>query len=302
MTGMTDGYPDLAGLALLAEVDLAGSVGAAAARFGISQPAASQRIRALERHLAVALVERRTTGSRLTPEGTVVVEWAAPLLAAAAEFHAGVDTLSDQGGHRVRVAASLTVADYLLPRWLVALRQLLPDVTVSLRPGNSEAVVSAVRSREVDLGFVEGPDAPPGVRARVVADDDLLVVVSPRHPWAARTEPIGAAQLARAPLVLREQGSGTRHVLDRALAAHGLTADPLMHLGSTTAIKHAVRDGGYATVISRLAVADELAAHDLVAVPVAGIDLHRRIRAIWRASTPPREAAGALLAISATSA
>lgn len=300
MSGRVDRFPDLAGLALLTEIDAAGSVGAAAAQFGISQPAASQRIRALERDLGTQLIERRTTGSRLTASGAVIVEWAGPLLAAASEFTAGAATLSGRGGEHVRVAASLTMADYLLPRWLLALRQLLPDVSVALQPGNSEAVVQAVVAGDADLGFVEGPDAPRGVHSRVVADDDLVVVVGPEHPWARRAEPISAAELARAPLVLREESSGTRRVLDRALAEHGLAPDPLMVLGSTTAIKQAVRDGGYATVLSRLAVADEVAAGELVAVPASGVDLGRKLRAIWRTVSPPRGAAGTLLSISAT--
>jgi DNA-binding transcriptional LysR family regulator len=299
MSPRADRHPDLTGLALLTEVGSAGSVGAAAARFGISQPAASQRIRSLERDLGVALVERRTTGSRLTAAGAVIVEWAAPLLTAAAEFSAGAATLSAEGANHVRVAASLTVADYLIPRWLLSLRQLLPDVSVSLQPGNSEAVTHAVRTGEADLGFVEGPDAPSGVCSRPVADDDLVVVVGPGHPWWARTTPVTAQELARAPLVLREESSGTRRVFDHALAEYGLAPDPLMELGSTTAIKQAVRVGGYATVLSRLAVAEELAAHELAAVPTEGVDMHRKLRAIWRPATPPHGAAGALLAISA---
>jgi len=296
---MIDQYPDIAGLALLAEVSAAGSVGAAAARFGISQPAASQRIRALERALGVILLDRRATGSRLTTAGSVVLDWAAPLLAAASEFTAGAATLSAEGANHVRITASLTVADYLLPKWLQSLRRLFPDVSVSLQAGNSEVVARAVRDGAADIGFVEGPEAPSGLRSRAIADDVLVVVVGASHPWAQRMTPITATELARAPLVLREESSGTRGVLDHALAELGLAPEPIMELGSTTAIKQAVRDGAYATVISRLAVEAELGTGELVEVRVEGVDLGRRIRAVWRRTSPPRGLAGALLAISA---
>ena len=307
MPGRIEGFPDLVGLALLTEIASAGSVGAAAERLGVSQPAASQRIRNLERDLGIPLIERRATGSRLTPAGTVIVEWAAPLLAEAAEFSASAAILPADRANRMKVAASFTIADYLLPGWLLSLRQLLPDLSVSLQLGNSDGVTRAVKAGEAELGFVEGPDAPHGVRSRVVADDELVVVVAPNHPWAVRGgagdrhrgAPLSATELAIAPLVLREETSGTRRVFDVALAAHSLEAAPVMELGSTSAIKQAVASGAYATVLSRLAVERELAAGDLVALRVDGMSLARKLRAIWRAATPPRGAAGALLTISA---
>lgn len=300
MARRIDDLPDLIGLTLLTRVDAAGSIGSAAAQFEISQPAASQRLRTLERSLGVRLLERHATGSRLTSAGTLIVEWASPLLAAAAQFHASATTLTGEGSPIVRVAASLTMADYLLPRWLLSLRRLAPDASVALQPGNSEAVVRAVTGGEADLGFVEGPEAPGGVRSRAIADDVLVVVVGTGHPWAGRQTAVEAAELAQAPLVLREESSGTRRVLDHALAEHGLASNPLLVLGSTTAIKQAVRAGTHATVLSRLAVAEELASGILVAVPTQGIDLRRKLRAIWRPAAVPRGAAGALLAISVT--
>lgn len=300
MPRLIDQYPDIAGLALLASVDAAGSVGAAAARFGISQPAASQRIRALERSMGITLIERRSTGSRLTAAGSLVLDWAEPLLTAAAEFGAVAGGLS-AAPRRVRIAASLTVADYLLPKWLGALRHVLPDASVAVQANNSEAVMRAVRDSAADIGFVEGPEAPRGLRSRAVTEDVLAVVVGTSHPWARRTTPVSVEDLADAALVLREENSGTRRVLDRALAEHGITLQPVMELGSTTAIKQAIRDGAFASVISRMAIEAELESGQLIEVPAAGIDLRRRIRAIWRPTAPPQGVTGALLAI-ATSA
>src|SRR5690349_18666351 len=151
------GVPDPAALALLVAVAETGSVGRAAQRAGITQPAASLRLRALERRLGLVLLHRSPTGSRLTPAGSTVVDWARPILDAAAAFNRGVAALRVQRHDELRVAASLTVADHLVPGWLLALHHALPDLAVALQVGNSERVAELVRAEEVDLGFIEGP-------------------------------------------------------------------------------------------------------------------------------------------------
>ncbi|MGK5643173.1 LysR substrate-binding domain-containing protein, partial [Streptomyces sp. URMC 126] len=101
------------------------------------------------------------------------------------------------------------------------------------------------------------------------------------HPWARRRAPLTRAELAATPLILRESGSGTRQVLDAALAAENGPAEPLLELASTTAVKAAVVSGAGPSVLSELAVGDELAARRLVEVSVAGLSLRRDLRAVW---------------------
>ncbi|MCX5425547.1 LysR substrate-binding domain-containing protein [Streptomyces sp. NBC_00078] len=224
--GLPPETPELKVLELLVSVAETGSLGRAAARHGMSQPAASMRISALERRLRLVLLERSSTGSRLTPAGTAVVEWALPVLDAARALVSGVAALhADQQG-RLRIAASMTIADHRVPGWLITLRARLPQVRVALRVGNSAQVTDMVRSREADLGFVEGPRAPDGLRSRTIAEDELVVVVAPGHPWARRRQPLPLRTLAATPLIVREQGSGTRDAVWEVLrrsAAH----DPL---------------------------------------------------------------------------
>lgn len=291
--------PNLDALSLFVSVSEEGSVGAAARRWGVSQSAASQRLKALERDLGVILLHRRTSGSVLTAAGEVILEWASPLVQAGAIFQGHVTTLSEGLPDRLTIGASLTVAEYLMPGWLTALRQRLPRVDVSLIPANSEAITALVRSRAVGLGFIEGPVPPTGVRCRDVRSDELVLIVAPSHRWATRQKAVGAAELVASELVLREPGSGTREVLDLSLDAHGLKVRPAMQLGSTTAIKAAVGAGFGASVLSRLSVQGELDRGTLVAVPTPDLDLARSIRAIWPSSRRPVGASGALLAISA---
>ncbi|NJP45902.1 LysR family transcriptional regulator [Actinacidiphila epipremni] len=290
--------PDLGAMELLMAVARLGSLGRAARELGISQPAASGRMRALERQLGVALVRRSTGGSALTEEGAVVTEWARRVLEAAADFDAGARALRGRRDSRLRVAASMTVAEYLLPGWLTALHARHPGTAVSLAAGNSVVVAQQVAAGEADLGFVEGLDVPAALDAAVIGRDRLLVVVAPGHPWAARRRPLPAAELAATPLLLREEGSGTRQVLDAALTAHGgPPAVPLLELASTTAVKSAAVGGAGPAVLSELAVADELSAHRLAAVPVAGLDLRRALRAVWPAGHRPAGPARDLLAL-----
>ncbi len=289
--------PDLGALELLLAVVRLGSVGRAAAELGVTQPAASARIRSMERQVGVALLERSPRGSRPTEAGVLVAGWARQVVDAAEALDAGLSALRERRDGRLRVVASLTVAEYLMPGWLVALKSVRPDVAVTLRTANSTQVAEQVRGGEADLGFVEGRRTPAGLNGAAVAADNLVVVVSPAHPWARRRSGVSAAELARTPLVLREEGSGTREILDLALAAHGGTAAPLLQLASTTALKAAAVSGAGPVVVSDLAVADELASGRLVRVPVPELDLSRPLRAVWPAGQRPAGPARDLLAL-----
>ena len=280
---------DLTGFDLLLTVARLGSLGRAATEHGMSQPAASARMRQLEGQLGLALIERSPRGSRLTPAGALVGDWAQAAIDAAAALDAGVTALRRERDSRVRIAASMTVAEYLLPAWLIALRAMDPGAAVALMAVNSADVADAVLADAADVGFVEGPDLPDGLRAEPVGADVLTVIVAPAHPWALRARRGGrgitARELAGTPLVAREAGSGTRRYLEEALAAQvGLDrVPPLAELSSTTAIKAAVAAGAGPAVLSSLAVAADLAAGTLCAVPVSGLDLRRTLRAVWPA-------------------
>ncbi|TDU05142.1 transcriptional regulator [Streptomyces sp. 846.5] len=289
--------PDLGAMELLLAVIRLGSLGRAAAELGVTQPAASSRIAGMERQIGVALLERSPRGSRPTEAGALVAEWAAPVLAAAQALDAGIGALRERRDARLRVSASLTVAEYLMPGWLMALRTALPGTAVELRAANSADVAAQVLAGEADLGFVEGLRTPAGLDEVRIAADRLHLVVGPSHPWARRRRPVDGAELAATPLVLREEGSGTREVLDRALAPYGGTATPLLVLASTTALKAAAVNGAGPAVLSELAVADEVARGRLVSVPLTGLDLSRPLRAVWPTGTRPAGPARELLSL-----
>lgn len=289
--------PDLGALELLLAVARHGSLGRAARDLGITQPAASSRIRAMERRLGVALVDRSPRGSRLTAEGVLVTDWARRVVEAAEAFDAGAQALRGRRDSRLRVAASMTIAEYLLPGWLIALRAERPGTAVSLHAGNSALVAERLLAGEADLGFVEGLSVPTGLDAAVIGHDRLVVVAAPSHSWARRRTPLTAAELAATPLILREEGSGTRQVLDAALAAAGGVAPPLLELASTTAVKAAVLSGAGPSVLSELALGEELASRRLARIPLEDVRLRRDLRAVWRTGHRPTGPARDLLSL-----
>ncbi|WP_078660769.1 LysR family transcriptional regulator [Streptomyces sp. NRRL B-24484] len=289
--------PDLESLRLLVLVASTGSLGSAAARLGIAQPSASKRLSALERRLGLVLLDRSRRGSRLTDAGAAVVDQARRVLLELDRLVSGAAALRGRRDAELKVAASMTVAEYLLPAWIGELRRRRPDLQVSLRVTNSEHVPELVRTGAAGIGFVEAPQAPNGLSARQVAGDRLLVVVAPGHPWTRRRRPLDAAELAATPLVLRERGSGTRDTLDRALRRAGAGGPRrLLELGSATAVRNAVIAGTGPAVMSELAVRTAVADGRLVEVETEGIDMRRSLRAVWPSGRTPAGPAADLLA------
>jgi DNA-binding transcriptional LysR family regulator len=287
----------LAALELLVALDVHGSISAAARALGIAQPTGSAGLRRLERHLGLELVSRGPRGTVLTPTGRACAGWARDVVAAADRFETSVAGLRAGPPTALRVAASLTVAEYLVPRWLARLAAAGDGVDVELVVRNSADVMDLVLDGAADLGFVESVGVRRGLRSRTVAGDELVAVVAPGHPWAGRRS-VGPADLVAARLVLREAGSGTREILEGALARAGESLpEHLPTLGSTAALKAAVQHGGSVAVLSALTVADDVAAGRLVALPVAGVDLTRRLRVVWREGATPSAAARRLSAV-----
>jgi DNA-binding transcriptional LysR family regulator len=289
--------PDLGALELLLSIAATGSQGETARAFGVSQPAVSMRVRQLERDLGLSLMERSTTGSRLTDAGRAVAQWAGKVIDSADALARGVEALRAEQSGQLRVAASMTIAEYLMPSWLVHLHTSAPAVVLALQVGNSEFVAERVRGHAADLGFVEGLGVPSDLRSRVIGHDELAVVAAPTHPWAARRRPVEVAEFADARMVLREPGSGTRKVFEHQLGRLGVQVRPAVELASTTAIKTAIAAGEGVGVVSRLAVASELADGRLAAITVNGLRLARRFRAVWAPGRPPAGPAGTFLAL-----
>jgi DNA-binding transcriptional LysR family regulator len=288
--------PELSAFEIFLGIARTGSLGAAGREFGLTQQAVSARLASIEAQTGVALVVRTPRGSQLTPAGVVVAEWADRLLDVAEHVDTGLASLRSERRKRVKVAASLTIAEQLMPRWLVSLQvaaNRLGTVTpeVIMTATNSDHAITAVRDGNVDLGFIETPYLPKGIRSRVVGHDELVLIVPADHKWAHRQRPVTAAELSQTPLVTRETGSGTRDsltaALHQALGDSAEQAHPVLELSSAAAVRAAVAAGAGPAVMSRLAVADDLAIGRLRTVAVPELDLRRQLRAIWVGGRAP---------------
>lgn len=275
----------MAAIELLVAVADHGSLSAGARAVGMAQPNATRSIARLERRLGVPLLHRSTAGSTLTPAGLLVVDWARQLLTSARGLLDGAASLAVDGA-ALTVAASQTIAEHLLPRWLSRFRERHPETTVTVGVHNTTSVLDRVRRGRCDLGFVEGPRAPKDVHNLTVTQDELVLVVAPDHPWAGRRKPVPTAELTQAGLVTREQGSGTRTALEAELGGPVTTT---LALTSNAAVRVAVQAGTGPAVLSRYAVADALAAGTLVEVPAQGLPITRSLRAVW---TGPKRLTG----------
>lgn len=297
--------PELGAFEIFLAVAKTGSLGGAARELGLTQQAVSARLASMEAQIGVRLALRTTRGSELTPVGIVVAEWAARLLDVAHDVDAGLGSLRAKSRQRIRVVASQTIAEQLMPAWLVSLRTAATQRSgaapqVSLTATNSEHAIASVRDGSADLGFVENPGPPAGLGNCVVAHDELVVVVPPDHKWVRRSRNVSAVELAQTSLVTREPHSGIRDsltvALRQALGDDMREAPPVLELSSAAAMRAAVLAGAGPAVMSRLAVADDLAAGRLRAINIPELDLRRQLRAIWVGGrTPPAGAIRDLL-------
>ncbi|MEZ0365415.1 LysR family transcriptional regulator [Mycobacterium sp. pUA109] len=297
--------PELSWFETFLAIAQTGSLGGAARELGLTQQAVSARLASLEAQVGVRLAVRTRRGSPLTPAGAIVAEWAARLLDIAHEVDAGLSALRTENRRQIKVVASQTIAEQLMPQWLVSLQATAARhggtaPTVVLTATNSVNAIAAVRDGTADLGFVEKPGAPAGLGSCIVAHDELVVVVSPDHKWARRTRVVSAIELAQTPLVAREVGAGIRDsltmALHKALGADMRQAPPVLELSSAAAVRAAVLANAGPAVMSRLAVVDDLAVGRLRAIPTPELQLGRPLRAIWVGGrTPPAGAIRDLL-------
>jgi len=246
----------------------------AAAELGLSQPAVSMQVQALEEELGLRLLDRLPRRVVPTAAGEVLFDYARRLLALQEE---ATQALAELKGLRVgslRVAASPTIGNYLLPGILGRFQGRYPGLRVIADIAPSHRVAEALRSRAAEVGLVEAEIDAEGLVGEPFCMDELVLVVPANHPWARRPS-VEPQELLAVPLVAREPESGTRALVDERLRSVGVAVDPAMELGGVEAIKNAVRAGLGVSFISRHAVALDEELGVLSVVPVAGLDLRR---------------------------
>jgi len=237
----------------------------------MTQPAVTFQIRQLEEHFDTRLFDRAHGRISLTPAGQLALEYAERILGLSAELDTRLKEMSGEVGGALLIGASMTVAEFLLPRVLGEFKGRYPAVVPRLFVANSEAVQARIVERTLDLGFIEGGSHLPSLVTDVCCDDELRVVCAPSHPLA-RLKSVPPKALLEHAYVSREPGSGTREVIDQYLHKAGVPPDSLqvvMELGSPEALKGLVATGLGFTIMSRAIAALEMEVGRLAQVPLA---------------------------------
>lgn len=253
----------------------AGSVRAAAEQLHLTQPAASMALAELERQLGVALFARDHGRLHLNERGRELLPLAREILERLGELQRRAGDQPHCLRGELRLGASNTVGNYLVGDLLGAFMQVHPQVSVRLEVDNTHGIVAAVRDHRLDVGCVEGMVVQPDIETRPWRDDNLVVCARPDHPLARRRhlEPV---DFGGARWVMREHGSATRALCERALASLP-PAETVLELDQLEAIKQAVIAGLGLACLPAVAVGDAAAAGRLTVLETPFLDLRRRL-------------------------
>lgn len=243
----------------------------------ISQPAVSKHIGELESRYKVQLFERSGSRLALTEAGRVMLEHAERIADGYRRLQYEMDLFTDRLGGELKVGASTTIAQYVLPQVLARFTARFPEVKVSLVSGNSEQVEAALARHDTDLGLVESSARHPGFHYEPFIPDELVLIASTKG-WYGRCDQVTLAELQTVPLVLRESGSGTLEVISKYLAAADVRLASLrvvMQLGSTESIKSFVRNSDAMAIVSVASIVDELRSGELRIIDIEGCTIRR---------------------------
>lgn len=270
-----------------------GSFSRAAERLGLSQPTVSEHIKTLENYFGTSLFDRlgrrihpTGAGEMLYSRGRTIIDLKQSVVEA---MHHYLDRLEGE----LRIGASNIPGEYLLPRVIGRFHESYPRIRVQVMIGDSEQIVDGVTDGRYEIGFVGARPDQPGLELKPFASDRLVLAVPASAPWDGN-ETVSVTELAGMPLLVREAGSGTREELERWLHGRGYALagfNVVAELGSTAAIKEAIKAGAGASIISDLAIAGEVAAGAIRVVRVK--EMGTMERKFYRVVDPRRAASPA---------
>jgi len=267
----------------------------AAERLHLSQPAVSQQIHALEEELGVTLFDRGKGRIRLTDAGAILLTYARKGARLAEEAQAALEDARGEAAGDLRIGASLTITQYVLPRLLGEFLRMHPRIRFSVQSANTEHIIAALAADQIDLGLIEGPVSSREVFRQRFLEDRMVLIAGRRYPWPEKI-PVPVRALTQVPLIMRERGSGSRRVVELALRRAGLRWKDLripMELDSIVAIISAVEEGLGAAFVSEWAIRKEVRLGTVRVIPVEGFDMRRDFTLIRALGPTPAGPAGA---------
>lgn len=248
----------------------------------ITQPAVTKHIKELEEQLGTSLFKRNGSNITLTPAGEILVKHTRHIFKTYEVLENELAQLNDSLSGNIRIGASTTLAQYVLPKILALFKTSYPDIHFTFTSGNSEAIEQMVMADEIDIAIVEGVSHHPQIMYEAFAKDEIVLVARNGSTIAQKAE-IKPAQLLLIPLIVREQGSGTLDVVYKALKKNNIRPKDLkveIQLGSTESIKQYLLYTDCAAFLSTHAITKELRQNELSIIDIKGIDIYRTFQFI----------------------
>jgi DNA-binding transcriptional LysR family regulator len=264
----------------------------AAEQLFLTQPAITLQVKALEDDLGIRLFDRAANRVSLTPQGSLLLDYAKKIATLVSQAEQELGGKDGKLSGELSLGASTTIAQYLLPRLLRAFLDENPHVQLSIRTGNTDEIVQLLLEDKLAIGLVEGPARDRGIRAEPFMQDELVLITPP----AFEADHLSRDQFVASRLLMREHGSGSRHMVEIALEKAGFKLKSfknVMNLDSTEAIKSAVEAGLGIGFVSGWAISKELALDALKVAEVAGLRVVRHFSLICRTGPEPQGSAGA---------
>jgi DNA-binding transcriptional LysR family regulator len=245
----------------------------------LSQPTVSSHIKDLETHLSCRLIDRLSKQAVATKAGEILYRYALRLLSLRDEAETAVAEFQGKIKGVLAVGGSTIPASYLLPKAIGHFKLDFPDVTISMSVGDTDAITRAVLDGHLELGIVGAKPLDNRAVYRKLFEDELCIIVPQDHPWHGRLE-VSLTDLAAEPFIMRENGSGTRRAILAALGSEKVMTPELnvvAEMGSTEAICQGIKHGIGLSILSLLAVREDIERGGMAAVKIAGIDIRRGV-------------------------
>jgi DNA-binding transcriptional LysR family regulator len=269
----------------------------AAQRMYLTQPTVSQHISALENHLGARLFDRLGKEVALTRAGEVLYGYAKQITALRVKALQALDLLMGKKSGDLILGASTIPGEYILPQQLGQFKTLYPAIRITIRIGDTGEIIDELLARKIEMGIVGAKIVNPRLQFKAFVEDELILVVPKGHRWWKRAS-IALDELNQEPFIMREAGSGTRLSMEKHLHDHGISADSLhiiAEVGSTTAVKQAIKARLGISLISERAVGEELKLGIFRKIAIRNVRLPRTFFIIQDRKQTPSPLCAALL-------
>lgn len=254
----------------------------AAEILNLTQPAVSQHIKHLEEYYGVKLIKKHGKEIELTEEGQILYYYAKKLELLHTELETEIK--NSNRIHKIyNLGASMTIGGYVLPYILAKYKKAYKNIDILLQVNNTEEIVEKLLNRKLHLALVEGNFDKNKFCFKKLKDDELVLAVSPKHPFAKK-KAVSMNEVLEEKLILREKGSGTRDIFEQRLKYFGYNIEkfqPYMELGSISAIKSLVEENLGYSIISKESIKNEIKAGSIKVIPIDGIEISREFNFIF---------------------